>query len=75
MKTYTVLVKITNGDNSTDVKDFIHGEFTRVNIKEILGVTICKYRFVIEVEDDFDFGYFEDCMDNAGYDTELLWED
>ena len=75
MKTYTVLVKITNGDNSKDVKDFIHGEFTRVNIREILGVTICKYRFVIEVEDDFDFGYFEDCMDNAGYDTELLWED
>lgn len=75
MKTYTFIVKVIDGDNSTDVEDFIHGEFTRVNIKEILGVTICKYRFVVEVEDDFDFGYFEDCMDNAGYDTELLYED
>lgn len=75
MKTYTFIVKVIDGDNSTGVEDFIHGEFTRVNIKEILGVTICKYRFVVEVEDDFDFGYFEDCMDNAGYDTEFLQED
>lgn len=75
MKTYTFIVKVIDGDNSTDVEDFIYGEFTRVNIKEILEVADNKYRFVMEVEDDFDFGYFEDCMDNAGYDTELLYED
>ena len=75
MKTYTFIVKVIGGDNSTDVKKFIHEKFTGVDIREILGVTICKYRFVIEVEDDFDFRYFEDCMDNAGYDTELLYED
>lgn len=75
MKTYTFLVKITNGDNSSDVKKFINKKFADTEIREILGVTINKYRFVIEVEDTFNFGNFEDQMDNEGYDTELLWED
>lgn len=75
MKTYTFIVKVIDGDTSKDVEDFIYGEFTRLDIKEVLGTDKNKYRFTIEVEDDFDFGYFEDCMDNAGYDTELLWED
>lgn len=74
MKTYTFIVKITNGDTFEDVEDFIYGEFTRVDITK---VSECgnKYRIILKAEDDFDFGYFEDCMDNAGYNTELLWED
>lgn len=71
MKTYTIVVKITNGDTVEDMEDFIYGEFTRVDITK---VSECgnKYRIILETGDDFSYGYFEDCMDNAGYDTEFL---
>ena len=75
MKTYTFIVKVTNGDNFGDVEEFMNKVFN-VEVEDVREVNyINKYRFVIEVEDDFDFGYFEDCMDNAGYNTEFLYED
>ena len=72
---YTFIVKVTNGDNFGDVEEFMN-KILKVEVGEVREVDyINKYRVTIDVEDGFDFGYFEDYMDNAGYDTELLWED
>ena len=74
MKYYTFIVKVTNGDKFKDVEDFINRMFN-LEVDEVIGVDYQKYRVSMEAGDDFDFGYFEDCMDNEGYDTEFLYED
>ena len=74
MKYYTFIVKVTNGDKFKDVEDFINRMFN-LEVDEVVEVDNKKYRISMEAEDDHDFGYFEDRMDNEGYDTELLYED
>ena len=71
MKTYTF---ISTGDDSHDIEDFLHSEFTRLDIKEVLRINNNQYRFVVEVEDDFDLKYFQSCMHEARYYTDLLYE-
>lgn len=71
MKKYILQIRIIDGDTFEDIEDFIYGEFSKVDITKVSEIGN-KCRVVLETEDDFDYGYFEDCMDNAGYDTEFL---
>lgn len=71
MKTYILSIEIIDGDTVEDMTDFIYGEFSKANV-EVVSVDGNRARIELETDDNFDYGYFEDCMDNAGYDTEFL---
>lgn len=70
MKTYTIVVRM-NDDTVDDIIDFISNEFTEAEI-------VCLYedgrncRLSITVDDDFDYGYLEDCLDSNGNKCEFL---
>ena len=70
MKTYTIVVRM-NDDTVDNIIDIIRDEFTTAE-------TVCLYedgrncRLSITVDDDFDYGYLEDCLDSNGNKCEFL---
>lgn len=70
MKTYTIVVRM-NGDSVEDILDFINNEFTRADV-ECLYEDGRNCRLQVEVDDDFDYGYLEDCLDGSGYKCEFI---
>ena len=73
MKTYIVIIRTTDvTDTFEDIQDFAYGEFSLLEDMELIEQYDNTYRCELTTKDDFDYGTFEDVMDNAGYDTEFI---
>ena len=72
MKSYTVIIKITDSDDTLeDLLYFIQGEYGDTEVKVIYNDGK-NYRCKITTDDYFDYDLFEDIMDSNNYPVEFI---
>ena len=72
MKLYTVVIKITDSEDTLeDLLYFIQGEYRDI-IVEVLYNDGNNYRCELTTDDYFDYGLFEDIMDSNNYPVEFI---
>lgn len=72
MKTYTVIIKIADSEDTLeDLLDFLQGEYRDMPV-DVLYSDGKNYRCEITTDDYFDYGLFEDIMDSNNYPVEFI---
>ena len=72
MKTYTVVIKIADSEDTLeDLLYFLQGEYRDMSV-EVVYSDSTNYRCKITTDDYFDYGLFEDIMDSNNYPVEFI---
>ena len=72
MKTYTVVIKIADSEDTLeDLLYFLQGEYRDMPV-EVIYNDGTSYRCRITTDDYFDYSLFEDIMDSNNYPVEFI---